>query len=68
MFNTWTLMWGVFFGAIGLGFFVYGKKKGAIVPIISGMGLMIFPYCISNPYFMVLAGVVLIALPWFFKE
>lgn len=67
MFNTSTLMLGVLFGSIGLGFFVYGKKQGSIVPILSGIGLMTFPYVISNSYGMVVAGIVLIALPYFIK-
>jgi len=35
-------MWGVIFGSIGLGFFVYGKKQKAIIPLFSGIGLMVF--------------------------
>jgi hypothetical protein len=60
-------MWGMLFGAFGLGFFVYGKKQKAIVPLLSGIGLMVFPYFVTNVYIMVLAGVVLIALPYFLR-
>ena len=62
-----TLMWGIIFGSIGLGFFVYGKKQKAIIPILSGIGLMVFPYFISNIYIMILSGVFLITLPYFIK-
>jgi hypothetical protein len=62
-----TLIWGVIFGSIGLGFFVYGKKQSAIVPILSGIGLMVFPYFISNIYIMILSGIVLAALPYFIR-
>ena len=31
--NPSTLMWGVVFGAIGMGFFVYGKKQKVIAPL-----------------------------------
>ena len=51
-----TLMWGIIFGSIGLGFFVYGKKQKAIIPILSGIGLMVFPYFVSNIYVMILTG------------
>ncbi|MFC1505306.1 hypothetical protein ACFL5W_02185, partial [Thermodesulfobacteriota bacterium] len=61
--NTSTLMGGIIFGSIGLGFFVYGKKQKALVPILSGIGLMLFPYFIANIYIMILAGVILAALP-----
>lgn len=62
--NSSTLIWGVIFGSIGLGFFVYSKKQKAIVPLISGIGLMVVPYFISNMYILVLSGIVLIALPY----
>jgi len=65
--NFPTLMWGIIFGSIGLGFFVYGKKQKAIIPMISGMGLMVFPYFISNIYIMILSGIVLAALPYFIR-
>jgi hypothetical protein len=62
-----TLMWGIIFGSIGLGFFVYGKKQKAIIPMLSGLGLMVFPYFISNIYIMILTGIVLAALPYFVR-
>lgn len=65
--STSTLMWGVIFGSIGLGFFVYGKKQKAIIPFFSGIGLMVVPYFISNIYILVLSGIVLIALPYFIR-
>ncbi len=65
--STWTLIWGVIFGSIGLGFFVYGKKQKAVIPFFSGIGLMVFPYFISNNYILVLSGVVLMALPYFIR-
>ncbi|MBR9984770.1 MAG: hypothetical protein KFF68_02560 [Desulfosarcina sp.] len=65
--NTSTLMWGVIFGSIGLGFFVYGKKQKVIIPFISGIGLMIIPYFISNVFILVATGTVFAALPFILK-
>jgi hypothetical protein len=65
--NPSTLIWGVIFGSIGLGFFVYGKKQNAIIPLLSGMGLMVVPYFISNMYILFLSGIVLVALPYIIK-
>jgi len=65
--ETATIIWGFFFGSIGLGFFMYGKKQKALVPLISGIGLMVFPYLVSNVYILVISGIVLSALPWFIK-
>ncbi|WP_435546830.1 hypothetical protein [Desulfobacterium sp. N47] len=65
--STSTLMWAMVLGSIGLGFFVYGKKQKAIIPLFSGIGLMVFPYFVSNVYILVLLGIVLIALPFIIK-
>ncbi len=61
------LIWGMVFGAIGLGFFVYGKKQKAAVPLMVGIALFIFPYFISNVFLLVIVGSVLVALPYFVK-
>jgi len=61
------LLWGMVFGAIGLGFFVYGKKQRAAVPLVTGIALFIFPYFISNAFLLVIVGSVLVALPYFVK-
>lgn len=66
--NTALLYWGLLFSSIGVGFFIYGKRQGAIVPLICGLTLMIFPYFVSNTLLLVAIGVVLIALPWFFRD
>jgi hypothetical protein len=62
-----TLVWGVLFGAAGMGFFVYGKRQQAIVPLFAGIALCVFPYFISNVYVLVLVGVALMALPYFVR-
>jgi hypothetical protein len=66
--DTSTLMWGVILGSIGLGFFIYGKKQKTIVPLISGIGLMVFPYFTSNVFILVAAGVIFVALPFLLKR
>jgi len=53
------------FGSIGLAYFVYGKRQGAVVPRLSGMALFVFPCFISNSILLVLAGVILVGLPYF---
>jgi len=56
--GTSLLIWGMLFGAVGLGFFTYGKKQKAVVPLFTGVALFIFPYFISNAYMLVMVGVV----------
>ena len=62
------LMWGVLFGAIGLGFFVYGKKQGALAPLVCGLGLMVVPYFIDNTFALVAVGVALVAAPFLIRR
>lgn len=65
--DTAWLLWGLLFGSIGLGFFVYGKKQRALVPLLCGLVLMIFPYFVSNAMLLVAIGVTLVALPYFVR-
>jgi len=66
--NTSLLIWGVIFGGIGLGFFTYGKKQKAVVPLLVGVALFVFPYFISNVYMLVIVGSALVAVPYFIKR
>lgn len=66
--NTTNLFLGVLFGAIGSGFFVYGKKQQAPVPLWCGVALMVYPYFVSHTPLLVLIGVALVAAPWFVRR
>ncbi len=65
--NESWLLWGLLFGSIGLGFFVYGRKQKAVVPMVCGLALMIFPYFISNTIVLVAIGAMLTAVPYFVR-
>jgi hypothetical protein len=65
--NTSSLLWGVLFGSIGLGFLIYGRKQRAVVPLLCGLALMIFPYFVSNSLLLVAIGVALMAIPYFVR-
>ena len=65
--DTTTLIWGVLFGAIGLGFLTYGRRQRAIVPLIAGIVLLLIPYFIPNVYLLVAAGAVTMAVPYFIR-
>jgi hypothetical protein len=60
-----TLLWSLFFGSFGLGYLMYGRKQRKLMPFISGVLLMAFPYFISNPFVMVVVGAMLMVLPYF---
>lgn len=59
-----SVFWGLLFGSFGLGYFVYGKKQNAVVPLVCGLALMVFPYFISNIILLVAIGVALMAIPF----
>ena len=65
--NTSTLLWGLLFSAIGAGYFIYGKKQRAWVPLSCGLGLMVFPYFIANVWLLVGMGVLLCGIPYFYR-
>lgn len=63
--STASLAWGMLFGAIGVGFFIYGKRQGMIVPLICGIGLMAYQWVVTSAIWLVVIGVALMAIPWF---
>ena len=65
--STSSILWGLLFGSVGLGFFVYGRRQKAVVPLACGVALMIFPYFISGTILAVVVGTVLIAIPYFIR-
>lgn len=65
--STSSLLWGLLFGSVGLGFLMYGKKQKAVVPLVCGLILMIFPYFISNTILLAAIGGALIAFPYFVR-
>jgi hypothetical protein len=66
--NEGLLLWGVLFSSIGLGYFIYGRKQGKLVPLLSGLGLMIFPYFMPNSIALVTIGVIFTAVPYFIRR
>jgi len=65
--DTSVLLWGVLFGSVGVGFFIYGRKQQAIVPLLAGVALFVVPYFIANVYLLVLVGLILVAVPYFVR-
>ncbi len=62
-----TILWGIFFGSIGFGYFIYGKKQSHMVARYSGIALMISPYFVSNTVILVVVGFLLMLLPKYLK-
>lgn len=65
--NGAALLWGVVFGSIGLGYFLYGRKQKSIVPLACGVLLMGFSYFVENTTAVVVVGATLMAAPCFLR-
>lgn len=65
--NQALLLWGLLFGSIGIGFLVYAKQQRAVVPLVVGLALSIFPFFVTNVYALVLIGLALTAVPYFIR-
>ncbi len=66
--NASAFLWGFIFGTIGMGYFIYGKKQGKLTPLLVGIGLMVFPYFITDSLSIVLIGAALMAVPYFHRD
>jgi hypothetical protein len=59
-----SLVIGIFTGAIGVAYFIYGKRQARFVPLIAGMLLCVYPYFLASIPLMLAVGVALIAAPF----
>ena len=59
-----SLVIGIFTGAIGVAYFIYGKRQARFVPLIAGMLLCVYPYFLASIPLMLAVGAALIAAPF----
>ena len=52
-----NLIGGFVFGSIGFVAFIYGKRMNLWKPMFIGIGLMVYPYFISNDAIMCVIGI-----------
>ncbi len=57
----------VLWSAIGAGYFVYGKRQQRALPLLCGIGLMLFPYFVENWILSLCAGIALTLLPFLIR-
>jgi len=67
MTDSSMMLWSVLFGGIGMGYFLYGKKQKAIVPLCVGIALFVFPYFVPSLMMLLIVGCVLVMIPYFIK-
>ncbi len=63
-----VLLWAVLFGSIGTGYFVYGKRQSALVPLLCGLALIVLPWIVDGSWTLAIVGLLLVALPFVLRN
>jgi len=59
-----SLIVGIIAGAIGVGYFIYGKRQARFAPLLAGMLLCIYPYFTDSLLWLSVIGVALVVAPF----
>ena len=59
-----SLIVGIIAGAIGVGYFIYGKRQAKFAPLLAGMLLCIYPYFTDSLLWLCVIGVALVVAPF----
>ena len=59
-----SLIVGAIAGAIGVGYFIYGKRQAKFTPLLAGVLLCIYPYFTDSLLWLSVIGLVLLAAPF----
>jgi hypothetical protein len=62
-----SLIIGLIFGSIGLGYCIYGKKQSNLVVFLAGLFLMGLPYAIDNNVALIILSLIIMVLPKYIK-
>lgn len=63
--QTSTIVLGLIFSAIGVGYFIYGRRRSNMAARWSGVALILYPYLVIDPVMMAAIGVGLMLVPRF---
>lgn len=66
--DGYDLLVSLFFGMVGMGMFMYGRKAGRFVPLVAGGLLMVVPYLLPNLIALTLVCSAITAAPWIVRE
>ena len=55
---------GIIAGAIGVGYFIYGKRQAKLTPLLAGVLLCIYPYFTDSLLWLSVIGVALVVAPF----
>lgn len=66
--STTSLFLSIFFGSVGLGLAVFGKRQKMYAPFFCGLALIAMPYFLDRELALIAAGIVLMAIPYFVRR
>jgi len=55
---------GLIAGAVGIAYFVYGKKNSRFAPMMAGVALCVYPYLVESALWLCVIGLALIIAPF----
>ncbi|HVN35204.1 MAG TPA: amino acid transport protein [Casimicrobiaceae bacterium] len=58
------LIVGIIAGAVGMGYFIYGKRRAKLTPLLAGVLLCIYPYFTDSLLWLSVIGLALVAAPF----
>lgn len=61
--DSTSILLGLVFGSIGLGYFIYGKRRKNPAIRYSGLALMVFPYFVEGHGATLIIGLALMFAP-----
>jgi hypothetical protein len=63
-----NLIIGIIAGAFGLSYFIYGKKQGEMIFMLTGIALLSYPYFFNGIVILIILGLILLPLPFVLKK
>ena len=69
LFDTSFLFASLLWGSVGMGYFIYGKKQSAMMPMIGGVVICAVSYVVSSWLLMTLLSIgIIVAIHWLIKR
>jgi VIT1/CCC1 family predicted Fe2+/Mn2+ transporter len=65
--DSTSLIAGLIFGSIGMGYCIYGKKQHHLVVFWAGVILMVLPYVVEDNRLLIVISLLAMASPKFIK-
>ena len=64
-FTAASLFASVLVSAVGMGFFLYGKRQSRPIQLVAGLALMVFPYFVGSATWMLTIAGLIVGGVWF---